>query len=118
MHGRCPCIPKEALQPHGPPLRSPAGSHHSKAGGRRAPGQRGMSEFLLDLPQVRRRAGRAAATVEKHDALEREVEALLLDRLGFYLQTPGRVVDVGAGTGRGTAALKKRYPKAEVIAID
>ena len=77
-----------------------------------------MSEFLLDLRQVRRRAGRAAATFEQHDVLEREVEQLLLDRLGFYLQTPQRVVDVGAGTGRGTAALKKRYPKAEVIAID
>ena len=28
------------------------------------------------------------------------------------------MLDVGAGTGRGSALLKKRYPKAEVIAVD
>src|SRR6185312_12803543 len=49
----------------------------------------------------------------------------LLDRLTFYDESPDRkgllperVLDVGAGTGRGTAQLKQRYPKAEVVAVD
>ncbi|MEO8747143.1 MAG: malonyl-ACP O-methyltransferase BioC [Rhodanobacter sp.] len=77
-----------------------------------------MSEFLLDPRQVRRNAARAANTFERHDALQREVQGLLIEHLVFYQQSPGRVVDLGAGTGRGTALLKKLYPKAEVIAID
>jgi len=77
-----------------------------------------MSDFQLDPKQVRRHFGRAATSYEKHDALQREVGDALLERLGFYLEAPLRVVDVGAGTGRGTALLKQRYPKAEVIALD
>jgi malonyl-CoA O-methyltransferase len=77
-----------------------------------------MSDFQLDPTQVRRHFGRAASTYEKHDALQREVGDALLERLGFYLETPLRVVDVGAGTGRGSALLKQKYPKAEVIAVD
>jgi len=77
-----------------------------------------MSEFQLDRRQLRRNFAGAATTYEKHDALQREVQTHLLERLSFYLDTPQRVVDIGAGTGRGTAALKRRYPKAEVIAFD
>lgn len=77
-----------------------------------------MSNSHFDQHQVRRNFGRAASTYEHHDALQREVQTLLLDRLGFYLDTPERVIDVGAGTGRGTALLRKRYPKAQVIAMD
>ncbi|EIL99869.1 malonyl-ACP O-methyltransferase BioC [Rhodanobacter denitrificans] len=77
-----------------------------------------MSDFQLDPTQVCRHFGRAASTYEKHDALQREVGDALLERLGFYLETPLRVVDVGAGTGRGSALLKQKYPKAEVIAVD
>jgi malonyl-CoA O-methyltransferase len=77
-----------------------------------------MSVFHLDRARVRRNFARAAATYEQHDVLQREVQAELLGRLDFQLQAPGRVLDVGAGTGRGTALLKKRYPKAQVIAVD
>ncbi|HEV2539849.1 MAG TPA: malonyl-ACP O-methyltransferase BioC [Frateuria sp.] len=77
-----------------------------------------MSAFHLDRNRVRRNFARAAASYEQHDALQREVQADLLGRLDFYLQAPERVLDVGAGTGRGTAQLKKRYPKAQVIAVD
>jgi len=77
-----------------------------------------MSDFQLDPRQVRRHFGRAATSYEKHDVLQREVGDALLERLGFYLETPLRVVDLGAGTGRGSALLKQKYPKAEVLAID
>jgi malonyl-CoA O-methyltransferase len=77
-----------------------------------------MSDFHIDKHQVRRHFGRAARTYEQHDALQRAVQNVLLERLDFYLEAPERVVDVGAGTGRGTALLKKRYGKAQVIAMD
>jgi malonyl-CoA O-methyltransferase len=77
-----------------------------------------MTDSHFDRRQVRRNFSRAANTYEQHDALQREVQALLLDRLGFYLETPERVIDVGAGPGRGTALLRKRYPKAQLIAMD
>ena len=77
-----------------------------------------MSDFHLDKQQVRHNFGRAAGSYEKHDVLQREVQSALLERLDFYTAEPGHIVDVGAGTGRGSALLKKRYAKAEVIAVD
>ncbi|HWX64905.1 MAG TPA: malonyl-ACP O-methyltransferase BioC [Rhodanobacter sp.] len=77
-----------------------------------------MSDFQLDHDQVRRHFGRAAQSYERHDVLQRDVQAALLERLDFYTQTPQRVIDVGAGTGRGSALLKQRYAKADVIAVD
>lgn len=72
----------------------------------------------LDLRQVRRAFARAAATYEQHDALQREVESRLIDSLDYYEGKPTRVLDVGCGTGRGSARLKKRWRDAEVIALD
>lgn len=77
-----------------------------------------MSDERLDLRQVRRAFARAAASYERHDALQREVESRLIDSLDYYEGTPARVLDVGCGTGRGTARLKKRWRNAEVIALD
>jgi malonyl-CoA O-methyltransferase len=77
-----------------------------------------MSEFHVDHAQVRRHFGRAARSYEHHDALQREVQQTLFGRLDFYLEEPALVADVGAGPGRGTAQLKKRWPKARVIALD
>ncbi len=77
-----------------------------------------MTEFHFDRPQVRRNFGRAARTYEQHDVLQREVQTQLLERLDFYQQQPLRVVDLGAGTGRGSALLARRYAKAQIIAMD
>ena len=74
--------------------------------------------FHLDRRQVRHNFGAAAGSYERHDALQREVQEQLAGRLDFYLQQPERIVDVGAGTGRGSAMLKQRYPKAQVLALD
>lgn len=77
-----------------------------------------MTGKHLDTLQVRRAFGRAASTYEQHDALQREVESRLFESLDYYDGKPGHVLDVGCGTGRGTALLKKRWRDAEVIALD
>jgi malonyl-CoA O-methyltransferase len=77
-----------------------------------------MSDFELDRRQVRRHFGRAAGSYEQHDVLQQEVQQALLARLEFFTEQPQRVIDVGAGTGRGTALLKQKYPKSDIIAVD
>ena len=77
-----------------------------------------MTEQRLDTLQVRRAFARAASTYERHDALQREVESRLFDSLDYYDGKPQRVLDIGCGTGRGTALLKKRWRDAEVVALD
>jgi len=77
-----------------------------------------MTDKHLDALQVRRAFARAAPTYERHDALQREVESRLFDSLDYYDGEPQRVLDIGCGTGRGTALLKKRWRDAEVIALD
>jgi malonyl-CoA O-methyltransferase len=77
-----------------------------------------MTGKHLDVPQVRRAFARAASTYERHDALQREVESRLFESLDYYEGKPQRVLDIGCGTGRGTALLKKRWRDAEVIALD
>ncbi|MCK9538889.1 malonyl-ACP O-methyltransferase BioC [Dokdonella sp.] len=73
----------------------------------------------LDPAQVRRAAARAAATYEGHAVLQAEIGARLLERLDAYPDfAPQRILDVGAGPGRTSAALATRFPAAEFIALD
>jgi len=72
----------------------------------------------LDTRQVRRAFGRAARTYLQHAALQREVEQRLLERLEYYSGKPARVLDVGCGPGLASAALRKRFAPAQVIALD
>lgn len=79
---------------------------------------------LFDHRQVRRAFSRSAGGYSAAAALQHEVEARLLDSLD-YLDDPnlGRsppqvVVDLGCGPGTGAAAMRKRWPRAQVIAMD
>ena len=72
----------------------------------------------FDTRHVRHAFGRAATTYEAHAVLQDEVQQRLLERLDAAAITPRRVLDVGAGTGRGTAALRKRHAQAQTIALD
>lgn len=72
----------------------------------------------LDHQQIRRAFGRAAQGYEPIAVLQHQIEILLLERLEQIKQMPARVLDIGAGTGRASAAIKKHYPKSEVIALD
>lgn len=78
----------------------------------------------FDRRQVRRSFSRAADGYEAVAVLQREVEDRLLEQLDYLairpeaIQQPKTILDIGAGPGRGSAALRQRFPKAQVIAMD
>jgi malonyl-CoA O-methyltransferase len=72
----------------------------------------------LDPAAIRRAFARAATGYEGAAVLQREVEGHLLERVEYVKTLPKRVLDVGCGPGRASAALRKRFPKAQVIALD
>lgn len=74
--------------------------------------------MTLDLLRVRRAFGQAANGYEAVAVLQHQVEALLLERLQQITTTPAAVLDVGCGTGRASAAMRKHYSDAQVIAMD
>jgi len=74
--------------------------------------------YALDTRWVRRSFDRASATYDASAVLQREIRSLLLERLDLTALTPQVVLDAGAGTGAACRALKARYPKARVLALD
>ena len=74
--------------------------------------------MAIDKARARLAFGRAAATYDQVAVLQHEIGQRLLERLDYVKLQPTRVLDIGCGTGQQTAALLKRYPKAEVIGLD
>ena len=74
--------------------------------------------FRLDRRGVRAAFDRAGATYESAAQLQARVAAELIGRLDTFRFEPAVVLDLGAGTGRVSAALKRRYPRAQVLALD
>jgi len=75
-------------------------------------------EFSVDKLQARRAFSRAANTYDDVAVLQREIGERMLERLDYVKLAPKRILDIGCGTGVLTDALMKRYPKAEVVALD
>lgn len=72
----------------------------------------------LDQSHVRRAFARAAASYAEHAVLQHEVGERLRERLELAPAfAPRRILDVGCGPAGG-APLRRRYPEAEVIALD
>ena len=70
----------------------------------------------IDRRAARRRFERAAPTYTEAARLEAEVAARMLERLDYMKLAPRRILDAASGPpGR---ALGKRYPGAQVIALD
>jgi malonyl-CoA O-methyltransferase len=65
---------------------------------------------------ARKRFSRAAPTYASAARLEAEVGARMLERLDLVRLSPRRILD--AGSGPPQRALLKRYPGADVIAVD
>jgi malonyl-CoA O-methyltransferase len=75
------------------------------------------SDFI-DKEQARRAFERAAARYDEVAVLQREIGRRMLERLDYVRLEPRVVLDAGCGTGATTAGLARRYPQAEVIALD
>jgi malonyl-CoA O-methyltransferase len=72
----------------------------------------------LDEASVRTSFDRASGEYEKSAVLQARIGDELLQRLDFFKLSPEVVVDLGSGTGRITGELKRRYRRAQVIALD
>jgi malonyl-CoA O-methyltransferase len=77
-----------------------------------------IGAYALESVRVRRSFDRAAKTYDGAAVLHAEVRASLLDRLQLVTLVPRVVLDAGAGTAHASRALKRRYPKATVVALD
>lgn len=72
----------------------------------------------LDVATVARQFDRRAARFGRFDAIVREIERRMIDRLAYIRIEPKRVLDVGCGAGVSRAALLERYPNAQWIGVD
>ena len=77
-----------------------------------------VEDFALDRGLVRRSFDAASATYDAAAVLQAEVRGRLHARLDYVRLDPDVVLDLGAGTGQGARALKRRYSGARVVAID
>ena len=74
--------------------------------------------FGLDRRAVAHAFDRASASYDAAAALQERVRNELLARLDELQVTPQSILDLGAGTGHATRALKRRFPRAQVVAVD
>jgi malonyl-CoA O-methyltransferase len=72
----------------------------------------------IDKEQARLAFGRAAAGYDGLAVLQREIGRRMAERLDLVKLVPQRLLDAGCGTGAETALLMKRYPKAQMLALD
>ena len=72
----------------------------------------------LSLRSQQQQFDRRADQFDHADFLFREAESRLHDRLACVRLSPARVLDAGCGTGRSTLALARRFPQAELVALD
>jgi len=73
----------------------------------------------FDRRHIRRAFSRAAASYNASAVLQHEVRQRLLESLEHLGQRiPQVILDVGSGPAHACAVMKKRWPKAQVIAVD
>lgn len=77
-----------------------------------------MNETQLDPRAVAVSFGAASEGYDAAAQLQGEVRAELLSRLELLREPPRAVLDLGAGTGLAALALKRRWRRAAVTAVD
>jgi len=79
----------------------------------------GMNDpFDIDRGRVRRSFARAARGYDQAAVLQARVRDELLQRLDVVRLEPAVVLDLGAGTGHASLALKRRFRTSQVVAFD
>lgn len=73
---------------------------------------------MQSLRSQQQQFDRRAAHINDVDFLLREAESRLCERLACVRLDPAHVLDAGCGTGRSTLAVARRFPQAEVLAVD
>jgi len=77
-----------------------------------------MDEYLKDKARVAAAFDRAARDYDSIAEFQRLVAERLLERLDYMRIAPGRILDLGAGTGRAARVLASRYPGAGIVESD
>ncbi len=80
-----------------------------------------MNEYRKQ--RIQQRFSRAATTYDVHAEVQKELAVRLLRELPEGsgcegIEGVGRILEIGCGTGRFTALLAERYPKARIVALD
>ncbi len=74
---------------------------------------------VFDPRQVRRAFSRASASYDAAAALQHEVEARLLESLDYLEdRVPEVVLDLGCGPAHAATAMRRRWPRARIVAMD
>jgi len=76
------------------------------------------TESVIDKRAVRLAFDRAAPTYDAAAVLQHEVCRRNLERLDFIRHVPARILDAGSGTGNAWPGLARRYPRAQIVALD
>jgi malonyl-CoA O-methyltransferase len=74
--------------------------------------------YSIDKSRVRDSFDRAAETYDAAAVLQKFVRTEMLSRLDLVTMQPTHILDAGCGTGHASAALMKKYPKAELVSLD
>ena len=74
--------------------------------------------FDIDRRRVRRSFAHAAPSYDAAAVLQARVRDELLQRLDVVRLEPAVVLDLGAGTGHASLALKRRFRSSQVVALD
>jgi len=72
----------------------------------------------IDRVQMRKAFDRAASIYDASAVLQKEVGMRLAERLDILKLKPKRILDLGTGTGDALPGLIKKYPDAEIYALD
>jgi malonyl-CoA O-methyltransferase len=73
---------------------------------------------MIDKQQARLSFNKSAEHYDEVAVLQREIGQRLIDRMDMIKFQPTMILDLGAGTGVATAALAKKFKKAQIYALD
>lgn len=77
-----------------------------------------LSAEHIDDSVVQRAVARAAPTYHQASLAQQKVADMLLQRLSILRSPPARILELGAASGYLTRLLAKRFPQAQIIAVD